>query len=123
MDKAAVVALIVGNAPRFLIVLIYLSVTVMAVIRRAQLGAATVPAVLGSISLALANALAIAIYFWQVTVALSGREALRQFTSVELPITHLAEALAVIGAALLALAIFSGRSPQAATPNNRWRGP
>jgi hypothetical protein len=46
---------IVANALRILLVIIYLSVAVAAVVRRAQLGAATVPAALGSSSLALAQ--------------------------------------------------------------------
>jgi hypothetical protein len=100
---------VVGNLLRFLMLLVYVSVGSAALIRRTQLGAATVPAVLGSSLLAFANVLSLATYYWQITAARSGREALLHITSVAGLSNYVAQSLAVIGAASLGYAIFCGR--------------
>ena len=103
------VALVVASALRFVIVLIYVCVAVAAVIWRARLREAMVPTILGSSSLALANVLSLAGYFWRGTGALAGREALQHVAWVLALMNYMAQSLAVIGAASLGLAIFSDR--------------
>jgi hypothetical protein len=100
---------VIGNALRFVTVLVYVSVGALAVLRRAQLGAATVPAVLGSSLLALANMLGLVTYYWQITAARAGREALLHIAPVVGLSNYVAQSLVVIGAVSLGFAIFSGR--------------
>jgi hypothetical protein len=103
------VVFLAGNALRFVMVLVYVSIGATAVVRRAQLGAATVPAVLGSSSLGLATILSFATYYWQITAARAGREALLHIASMVGLSNYVAQSLTVIGAASLGFAIFSGR--------------
>ena len=100
---------VAGSALRFVMVLVYVSVGTAAIIRRAQLGPATVPAVLGSSLLALANVLSLATYYWQITAVRLGREALLHIASVLGLSNYVAQSLAVIGAASVGYAIFCGR--------------
>jgi hypothetical protein len=110
--------LIAGHAIRFLLVLVYLSIGVAAVILRARLGAATAPAALGSASLALGNIIGIAGYFWQISASLAGREALRHIAVMVTLTNYISQSFSVIGAACLGYALFVDRPAQ--RPN--WSG-
>ncbi len=100
---------VAGNALRFLMVLVYVAIGTAAVIRRAQLGAATVPAALGASLLAIGNILSLMVFRWQITAARSGREALLHIASSVALSNYVTQSLAVIGVALLGYAIFCGR--------------
>ena len=100
---------VAGSVLRFMMVLVYVSICAAAVIRRAQLGPASIPAALGSSLLGLANILSVALYYWQITAVRAGREALLHIAWVVGLSNYVAQSLAVIGAVSLGYSIFSGR--------------
>jgi hypothetical protein len=107
---------------RVLLLLVYIVAAVTAVARRRQLGEAALPAALGFGVLAAASvASAVALYL-PLSAAAHG-ESVRSITLVLGVLGYVTQASVVVGAVLVAAAMFLGRPRVRATSSNPWSGP
>ena len=80
-----------------------------AVLNRARLGTATIPAVLGAGLYAIGNTIAILTYSWQVVAVLSRHEEVQRVATVIALTTYVTQSCVTLSVALLGYAIFAGR--------------